>query len=563
MLQSIHVKNLALIEETEVEFGEGLNIITGETGAGKSLLIGSVNLALGGKFDTSTLRKGAEDGFVKLVFVSEDEKVKNLLREMDIEPEEDGTIILLRKFSQGKSSCKINGESVTAKQVGRLAEELIDIHGQHEHQSLLKKSKHLDILDAFGEKSLRPLLDATKNSFKEYKEAASELSENEKDTSDIEREKSLLEFEVSEIEAASLSEGEDTELEEKYSKMANARKIAESLSEAYNYTSAAQSNVSSLLGSALRAVGSVAGYDRSIESLESQLSDIEGLVNDFNRDLSGYMSDFTFEEGEFEAVSERLDMINSFKRKYGDSISEILEFAKEASDKLDKYADYEGYIYRLKEKVEKSEAVLLKNCEALSKERKKIAKDLSAKLKESLVGLNFLSVEFEIDVRPGNKPGANGYDEVEFMISTNPGEALKSLGSVASGGELSRIMLGLKTVMAGEDRVDTLIFDEIDTGISGRTAFKVSKQLGKLAKAHQVLCITHLPQIAAMADEHFAIEKEATKDSTRTFIRNLNGEESVRELARLLGSDEESEAALDNARDMLLKAKEYKNDMGE
>ncbi|MBR6303289.1 MAG: DNA repair protein RecN, partial [Lachnospiraceae bacterium] len=358
-------------------------------------------------------------------------------------------------------------------------------------------------------------------------------------------------------------EGEDTELEEKYSKMANARKIAESLSEAYNYTSAAQSNVSSLLGSALRAVGSVAGYDRSIESLESQLSDIEGLVNDFNRDLSGYMSDFTFEEGEFEAVSERLDMINSFKRKYGDSISEILEFAKEASDKLDKYADYEGYIYRLKEKVEKSEAALLKNCEALSKERKKIAKDLSAKLKESLVGLNFLSVEFEIDVRPGNKPGANGYDEVEFMISTNPGEALKSLGSVASGGELSRIMLGLKTVMAGEDRVDTLIFDEIDTGISGRTAFKVSKQLGKLAKAHQVLCITHLPQIAAMADEHFAIEKEATKDSTRTFIRNLNGEESVRELARLLGSDEESEAALDNARDMLLKAKEYKNDMGE
>ena len=563
MLQSIHVKNLALIEETEVEFGEGLNIITGETGAGKSLLIGSVNLALGGKFDTSTLRKGAEDGFVKLVFVSEDEKVKNLLREMDIEPEEDGTIILLRKFSQGKSSCKINGESVTAKQVGRLAEELIDIHGQHEHQSLLKKSKHLDILDAFGEKTLKPLLEKTAESYKVYKEAVAELSENEKDTSDIEREKSLLEFEVSEIEAASLSEGEDTELEEKYSKMANARKIAESLSEAYNYTSAAQSNVSSLLGSALRAVGSVAGYDRSIESLESQLSDIEGLVNDFNRDLSGYMSDFTFEEGEFEAVSERLDMINSFKRKYGDSISEILEFAKEASDKLDKYADYEGYIYRLKEKVEKSEAVLLKNCEALSKERKKIAKDLSAKLKESLVGLNFLSVEFEIDVRPGNKPGANGYDEVEFMISTNPGEALKSLGSVASGGELSRIMLGLKTVMAGEDRVDTLIFDEIDTGISGRTAFKVSKQLGKLAKAHQVLCITHLPQIAAMADEHFAIEKEATKDSTRTFIRNLNGEESVRELARLLGSDEESEAALDNARDMLLKAKEYKNDMGE
>ncbi|MBQ3899656.1 MAG: DNA repair protein RecN, partial [Lachnospiraceae bacterium] len=246
-----------------------------------------------------------------------------------------------------------------------------------------------------------------------------------------------------------------------------------------------------------------------------------------------------------------------------ESIPEILDFAKEASDKLDKYADYEGYIYRLKEKVSKAEEILLKNCEALSKERKKISVSLSGKLKESLVGLNFLSVEFEVDVRPGNKPGAKGYDEVEFMISTNPGEPLKSLGDVASGGELSRIMLGLKTVMAGEDRVDTLIFDEIDTGISGRTAFKVSKQLGKLSRAHQVLCITHLPQIAAMADEHFAIEKEATKDSTKTFVRSLNGEESVRELARLLGSDEESEAALDNARDMKQKAKDYKNDMGE
>lgn len=563
MLQSIHVKNLALIEETEVEFGEGLNIITGETGAGKSLLIGSVNLALGGKADASLLRKGADEGFVKLVFVSEDEKVKKILRDMDIEPEEDGTIILLRKLSQGKSSCKINGETVTAKQVGHLAEELIDIHGQHEHQSLLKKSKHLDILDAFGEKTLSPLLNKTAESYKAYKEALDELSENEKDTTDLEREKSLLEFEVGEIEAAALTEGEDKELEDKFSRMANARKIAESLSEAYNYTSAAQTSASSLLGNALRAVGNVSQYDSSIEALESQLSEIEGLMNDFNRDLSGYMSDFTFEEGEFEEVSERLDLINSFKRKYGDTIQEILEFAKEASNKLDKYADYEGYIYRLKEKVSKTEEILLKNCEALSKERKKIAVSLSEKLKESLVGLNFLSVEFEVDVRPGNKPGAKGYDEVEFMISTNPGEPLKSLGDVASGGELSRIMLGLKTVMAGEDSIDTLIFDEIDTGISGRTAFKVSKQLGKLSRAHQVLCITHLPQIAAMADEHFAIEKEATKDSTKTFVRSLNGEESVRELARLLGSDEESEAALDNARDMKQKAKDYKNDMGE
>ncbi|MCR4618272.1 MAG: DNA repair protein RecN [Lachnospiraceae bacterium] len=563
MLESIHVKNLALIEETEVEFAEGLNIITGETGAGKSLLIGSVNLALGGKFDASLLRKGADGGYVELVFRSRAEAVINLLKEMDIEPEEDDRIILTRKLMQGKSTCKINGESVTAKQVKTLAEELIDIHGQHEHQSLLKKSKHLDILDAYGGDKIKELSDEVRIYYKQYKDAVSELEENEKDTSDIEREKSLLEFEVNEIEAAGLVIGEDTELEEKYTKMANARKIAEALGEAYNYTSASSENAASLVGSALREVSSVSSYDKDIEGLESQLSEIEALMNDFNRDLSGYMNDFTFEEGEYEAVSERLDLINSFKKKYGDSIEKILNYGKEASNKLDKYTDFEGYILGLKEKVKSSEKELLKACEELSKVRKKLSKELSVKLKESLVGLNFLSVEFEIEVRSGNPPTAKGYDDVEFMISTNPGESLKPLGDVASGGELSRIMLGIKTVMAGADSIDTLIFDEIDSGISGRTAFKVSKQLGKLGGEHQVLCITHLPQIAAMADAHYVIEKTASKDSTTTSVRCITGEESVLELARLLGSDEESEAALNNARDMIQKAKEYKNGTGE
>jgi DNA repair protein RecN (Recombination protein N) len=563
MLQSIHVKNLALIEETEVEFTEGLNIITGETGAGKSLLIGSVNLALGGKFDASLLRKGADSGYVELVFNSKDKKVLDTLRDMDIEPEEDGNIILTRKLMQGKSSCKINGENVTAKQVQALAEDLIDIHGQHEHQSLLKKSKHLEILDAYGEKELDKLLKDVAECFKEYKEALKELSENEKDTSDIEREKSLLEFECNEIEAAALEIGEDEKLEEKYSLMSNSRKIVEALNEAHNATSESEGNAAELIGMALRSVGSVSGYDKKIESLESQLADIEGLMNDFNRELSGYMSDLTFEEGEFESITERLDLINNFKRKYGDSIEEIIKYSENAREKLDKYADYEGYIYRLKEKADSLKKDLYKKCEALSKKRKEVAKVLGEKLKESLVGLNFLTVEFEIDVRSENEPTAKGYDEVEFLISTNPGEALKPLGSVASGGELSRIMLGIKTVMAAQDSIDTLIFDEIDSGISGRTAWKVSEQLGLLGKKHQVLCITHLPQIAAMADAHFVIEKQASEGSTITNVRYIEGEESVAELARLLGSDEESEAALANAGDMKQKAQEYKQGTGE
>ncbi len=558
MLQSIHVKNLALIEETEVEFTEGFNIITGETGAGKSLLIGSVNLALGGKFDVSLLRKGADSGLVELVFNCEDERVIRKMREMDLEPEEDGTIIIARKLSQGKSSCKINGETVTAKQVQSLAEELIDIHGQHEHQSLLKNSKHLEILDAYGEKELGNLPGEVSELYHEYKKALEEFEDNKKDTSDIEREKSLLEFEVKEIESSALKPGEDEELEERFSLMSNSKKIIEALALAFNLTSDSQENASSLVGQALRQISSVAGYDKKLSALEDQISDIESLLNDFNRDLSGYLTDYDFEEGEFESVSERLDLINDLKRKYGDSIEKILEYAKNAREKLEKYSDYEGYIKSLKEKQEKLYKQLAEKSKELSKKRKAVAKKLEAVLKESLVNLNFLTVEFIIDINDEEEPSAKGCDEVCFLISTNPGETPKPLGSVASGGELSRIMLGIKTVMAGKDRIDTLIFDEIDSGISGRTAWKVSEQLGLLGRKHQVLCITHLPQIAAMADSHFVIEKSATENSTITSVRHIEGDESVTELARLLGSDEESDAATENARDMKEKAANYK-----
>ncbi len=558
MLQSIHVKNLALIEETEVEFTEGFNIITGETGAGKSLLIGSVNLALGGKFDASLLRKGADSGLVELVFNSNAEGVVRKMQEMDLEPEEDGTIIITRKLSAGKSSCKINGETVTAKQVQALAEELIDIHGQHEHQSLLKNSKHLEILDAYGEKELGDLPAQVQTLYHDYRKAQDELEENKKDTSDIEREKSLLEFEVKEIENASLKPGEDDELEDRFSLMSNSKKIIEALAQAFNYTSESQENASSLVGGALRQISSVSGYDKRLSALEDQISDIESLLNDFNRDLSGYLTDYDFEEGEFESVSERLDLINDLKRKYGDSIEKILNYADNAKIKLEKYSDYEGYIRQLQEKQDKLYEELVKKSAELSKKRKAVAKKLEAVLKDSLINLNFLTVEFRIEINDTKEPTAKGRDEVCFMISTNPGETPKPLGSVASGGELSRIMLGIKTVMAGKDSIDTLIFDEIDSGISGRTAWKVSEQLGLLGRKHQVLCITHLPQIAAMADSHFVIEKSATKDSTITNVRHIEGDESVSELARLLGSDEESAAAIQNARDMRAKAAEFK-----
>lgn len=559
MLQSLHVKNLALMEETEVEFGEGLNILTGETGAGKSLLIGSVNLALGGKFDKEMLRKGADSALVELVFVSQSEKVGEKLAQLELEAQEDGTVIISRKLQAGKSVCKINGETVTAKQVKELAEVLIDIHGQHEHQSLLHKKKHMEILDAYCGDEFIPMAGAVAEAYRECSELRRELSRETMDEEAREKEKSLAEFEWREIEQAKLVAGEDEELEKRYRLMANSRKITESLAESYRYTGNEEdSGAGGSLSRALRALRSVSAYDERLEELEGQLAEIDSLLADYNRDVSEYMSDCEFDEEEFARVEERLNTLNHLKGKYGNTIEAVIAYGEERQRLLDKLSDYDAYMQELERKLELSEKKLQKACEKLSEVRRKNAGVLTEKLKEALVNLNFLSVAFEIAVRPEQTVTSNGYDDVEFLISTNPGESLKPLAQVASGGELSRVMLAIKTVLAGRDDIDTLIFDEIDAGISGKTAWRVSEQLNVVAGEHQVICITHLPQIAAMADTHFVIEKSSTQDNTITDIRALEEEETLGELARLLGSDELTEAALSNAREMRAQALEHK-----
>jgi len=560
MLQSLHVKNLALMEETEVEFGEGLNILTGETGAGKSLLIGSVNLALGGKFEKEMLRKGAQSALVELVFVSQDAKVQDKMKQMELSWEEDGTVIISRKMQVGKSICKINGETVTARQVKELAEVLIDIHGQHEHQSLLHKKKHLEILDAFcGEEYKKPAA-KIQDLYQQYKELRRMLDEEAMDEESKQKEQSLAEFELQEIEEAKLVMGEDETLENDYRRMVNSRKIAENLAESYQYTgNEAESGAGGAVSRALRALRNVSAYDERLLPLEQQLGDIENLLVDFNRDLAEYISDSEFREEEFQEVEDRLNLINRLKEKYGNSIEEILAYAASRQKLLEKLADYDAYMQKLQKETQSCQRELTDACEELSLIRRKNAKILTEKLKEALEHLNFLSVEFEVAVRSGQQITSIGYDEVEFLISTNPGETVKPLSQVASGGELSRVMLAIKTVLAKKDAVDTLIFDEIDAGISGKTAWKVSEQLDTVSDAHQVICITHLPQIAAMADTHFVIEKSSMQDNTITDIHLLDEERSLEELARLLGSDALTEAALMNAKEMRKLAKTHKN----
>ncbi len=549
MLQNLHVKNLALIDEIEVEFGDGLNILTGETGAGKSIILGSVNLALGGRYTKDILRQGAEYGFVELTFQVENEHQVRELKELDIYPE-DGTVVLSRRLMEKRSISRINGETVPIALLKEAASILIDIHGQHEHQSLLYKKNHLGIVDAFARETAAVVKQKVLEAYKAYKACEKELDEMETDEAQRAKELSFLKFETGEIREADLKIGEDEDLEELYRRIVNSKRIAECVSEAYLYTSEGNDSASENLSRAIRAVSEIVEYDERASQMYDQLVEIDSLLNDFNRELADYADECEFSDEEFHDTEERLNEINHLKTKYGNTIEEILAYCAAQEKRLAALEDYDNYIEDLRAKAKKSEEELRKQAKKLSAIRRKQAKVLSKSIEDGLKDLNFENVQFEIGFAETKGYTAEGMDDVEFMISLNPGQPLKPLASVASGGELSRIMLAIKTVMASRDEIETLIFDEIDVGISGRTAQKVSEKMAVIGKGHQVICITHLAQIAAMADRHYLIEKASSKGDTRTDIRRLDENESVRELARILGGAKITDTVLKSAVEM-------------
>ncbi len=557
MLRSLHVKNLALIDEIEVEFGEGLNILTGETGAGKSIILGSVNLALGGRYTRDIIRDGADYGFVELTFEIRDPGQIERLKALDVFPEE-GMVVLSRRLMEGRSVSRINGETVTMGLLREVSAVLIDIHGQHEHQSLLYKKNHLEILDAFAREEGAGCRQAVQEAYRDYRACEKELEEVSMDESQRAKEMAFLEFEVEEIEKAALQEGEDEELESAYRRMANGRKIAGSALEAYRYTSEDPDSASENLSRAIRALSEAAECDEGARQLQEQLVEVDSLLNDFNRELSDYSKSCEYSEEELYETENRLNEINRLKVKYGGTVGEILAYQEQQAGKLEKLQDYEAYLAGLEKKAREAEALLAKACRSLSQVRKSQAAILEEAVQKGLEELNFADVRFEIHFEELKSYTGNGTDDVEFMISLNPGQPLRPLKDVASGGELSRIMLAIRTVMARRDDIETLIFDEIDVGISGRTAQKVSEKMALIGKTHQVICITHLAQIAAMADAHYVIEKTVEEMETRTRIRRLTEEDSVRELARILGGARITEAVLTNAREMKELAKGIK-----
>lgn len=548
MLENLHVKNLALIEEEDITFLDGLHILSGETGAGKSIILGALGLALGGKVSKDMLRDPGKEALVEAVFRITRDSQRKQLAELDIEPYDD-EVILSRKITESRSVAKINGEMVPAIKMKEVGDIFLDIHGQNDHQSLLHKKKHLEMLDEYAKNEVGPLKERMQTAYKTYAAKQQEWKEANQLDGDREREISFLEYEIKEITEANLEIGEDARFENQYRRLSNSKRIMEALSEAYQQTSGSD-GASEQVGRAVQRLHQILSYDEALEPMFESLNDIDSLLSDFNRDLSQYMAEAEFDEEMFAQIDGRLNEINRLKDKYGATIEDILAAKQEKEDRLEKLMHHEAYLAKLTQALNDAKKEAEEAAFALSGMRKRYAKELSGKVEEALMDLNFLDVHFSMEFLQTDHIGADGYDDAQFMIRTNPGEPIRPLKDIASGGEMSRIMLAIKTVLAEHDDIDTLIFDEIDAGISGRTAQAVSEKLHLVAKEHQVICITHLPQIAAMADHHYLIQKDVVGNETISSIEALSYHDSIKELARMLGGTTITQTVLDNAKEM-------------
>ncbi|MBQ4069451.1 MAG: DNA repair protein RecN [Lachnospiraceae bacterium] len=557
MLTNVNVKNLALIKEAEINFEKGLNILTGETGAGKSIIIGSINIALGSKVAKDIIRADADYGLVELVF-EVNESIALKLKEFDVVPEDD-MVIISRKISNGRSIIKVNGETKTATELRKITSLLIDVHGQHDHQSLLDDAKHVEIIDKLGNESIEESIRQVTEIYMEYISLKKEMSKFDFDEEERVRECSFARFEIQEIDDANLKEGEDELIEDEYRILSNSGKILSAMSVAHNMLeSNNEISVTDMLGKAFKELSYVSGYDKSLSEYADRLSELESLSRDLSSEISDYVEDMAFSEERLSEVEERLNLINKLKQKYGNTFNEIKAYRDEREEYLNKLENLNEEREIAQHRLLELEEKLNIACDELTEKRKEVASRLEKEIVENLKDLNFEYVEFKVEFKKNVNFSAKGNDLIAFQITTNPGETLKPLSKVASGGELSRIMLGLKTIMAKQDDIDTLIFDEIDTGISGRTAQLVAEKMNIISRNHQVICITHLPQIAAMADVHYRIEKNVVDSDTVTSINKLNDDECIEELARILGGAVISDTTYTHAREMKKMAMETK-----
>jgi len=552
MLDRLLVKDLALIEKSVVEFSGGLNVLTGETGAGKSILLGSIQLALGQKANKDLIRHGKEQAIVELDFSLTEEEVRRIQAlEEDLELEEE-RLLIRRKISEKKSDIRVNDLGLTLAKLREITGGLLDLHGQHEHQSLLREGSHLEIIDGFRKKQRGKLLEEVANAYHLLQEKKRALQKFSLQESERTRELDFLDFEIQELADAHLSEGEEAELTKEYSLYENMDRLKSLL------LSAKESLEEMDFHRPIQAVEEAKDFDESLKGLSDSLYDLEAVGEDCLRSLDHYLDHAEVDEEKLFTLGERLEQIRRVMMKHGGTEAKALAALAKKEERRTFLLDYEKDEEKAKKAIVEQEKLLREKAVLLSKERQEDAKVLAKQIQGEMQEMGFLDTKFEFHFQEKKEPTEKGLDEVEAYVSLNPGEPLRPLREVGSGGELSRIMLSIKTVLADTEGVSTLIFDEIDSGISGRTAEKVGEKLQKIAKNHQVILITHLPQIAAKADHHFLIEKTVEEGATHTRIHPLKEKESIEELARLLGGDEISEASLENARELKAKSKAKK-----
>lgn len=535
MINHISIKNFAIIENTEVDFEAGLNIITGETGAGKSIVIEAVSLALGSRADTSSVRTGA------------DKAVVQLLGELDGEE-----IVITREVSaSGKNLCRLNGEIVTLSRLNEICRKLADIHGQYDNQSLLNPDYHKVLVDSYHKDKTCPVLEEVSQRYDAFARCRSELASLLAMEKENARKKDFYRFELDEIDSTNLKPDEDTDLEERISLLQNSEKIFESIEKSYALLTEASPSLIDGAGACHRAIEEISSYSRDLESISSEFGDIYYRLQDISRSLGEMRESISFSPAELDSLITRLNRIDNLKKKYGSSIGEILTYREDIESKLEKIDNFDDEKHRLEKQLIASRNALMEACGTLTVIRKEIAAELETKILAELSDLNFKDAQMKIAVEPLDAPTEEGMDKVEIFISANRGEPLKPLYKIASGGEMSRIMLAFKNIISSSDMIPTLIFDEIDNGISGITASIVAKKLGEISRQHQIICITHLPQIAAAGDRNYRIYKETDGEKTFTIVDKLTDEEKVSEVARLLGGTTITDTTLQSARELI------------
>ncbi|MTI79955.1 MAG: DNA repair protein RecN [Firmicutes bacterium] len=555
MLRSIYIKNFALIDDITVEFGPGLNVLTGETGAGKSILLGALQVALGGRASAEYIRAGEEKAVVQAAFDTSDMELNKRLELLGLESSEDGVLILSREISRsGRNWCRVNGQVVTLAMYRQAGAGLVDLHSQHQQQSLLDPERHLEMLDSFGGQQVVKQQEKVEQHYRQWQQVQRRLQELQHNARDAARQMDMLQFQYDEIEKANLTSDEDQQLTDERNILANAEKISLLANNVrQNLYSGAQHQASAvdLVSEALNSMRELVGYDKKNQERLQSLEEAFYTIEDVGQEMSSYLDDVEDDPQRLDYIEKRLDEINQLRKKYGDTVKDIIEYQQEILNQMEEMTYSEEMLDNLKKQQQEHFQLLNREAEKLSLMRHKTAEKMQKKVISELVDLEMGKVKFTVGFEKLDKPNTKGIDNVQFLIATNPGEPLKPLHKIASGGELSRFMLAVKCLLAGTDKVPTLVFDEVDTGVGGHALHSVGEKMSQIGRQHQVITVTHAPQVACFAKNHYSIEKEIINNKTFTKIINLNYQGRLNELTRMLGGKDSTSAAVEHAEALL------------